>query len=190
MPDPLSAHINAPELFAQLRKPICSHQNLRPAATEPDLAAIPEWCWLFFFLRKLELEICVTQPSTESRQHSWYGANNRTMSRLGLRQKSWFRRKTVTHGTGLCHRLVTLWIICLTAVMSFPVPLSEIFKSELLSFTWLSVSEWGSQGAECLATEQTHSTDTEAYRPLSCSVVEPFLHVMELSESASLYYKG
>lgn len=70
------------------------------------------------------------------------------MSRFGPGLKSWFRRETVTHSAGLCHGVVTLWIICLTAVMSFPVLLSEIFCSELLAFTWLSVSKWRSQGAE------------------------------------------
>ncbi len=119
--------------------------------------AVPEQCWLFLWGSWSWK--CGTKPNIESRQHSWYEANNRTMSQFRRRQKSWFRRKTVTHGAGLCHGLI-LWIICLPALMSFPVPLSEVFGSELLSLTYLSVSEWRSLGAEGLALEQTH-TDTQ-----------------------------
>lgn len=88
------------------------------------------------------------------------------MSRFGPRKTSWFRRKTVTHGTGLfvmdmwrCGSYVwlQLWVF---------LSLRNILPWAVFFYIVECHSEWRSQGAEGRASESRRTTQTLRLRGL------------------------
>lgn len=83
---------------------------------------------------------------------------------------SWFRWKTVTHGPGLCHRLVTPWTGCLTAAMSRP----------LLRAAFLSLSP----DTQPWVKKPTSWVSGPQLWHCGCSVVKPFLDTEAVCQSS------